>query len=315
MGPLWEDAKVTKVFHGSEYDMRMIKEIYGPLPRPLEDTKILAELVGAPRLGLDGLLEDRLGVRIKKTKSLQRADWAQRPLRPQLLEYAAGDVRHLLAMRDDLHEALKKMGRAAWFEEESRVYQAKDPPLPEPPTARTAHRIKGAKNLTPRQRAVLEELFMEREAWGKRRNTATFRLVGNDALLKLAQAQGQGPPPKGLEVLPRRMPPRQRERFGKAVERALAFPQGRLPRHDPPRKRKPPRGPPALMEALREAREKIARKLGIDPGVVLPGRTLVAIAKQRPRSLDDLEGVEGIRAWQVEVFGERILEAVRPRRT
>ena len=62
-----------------------------------EPTMIGAQLLGLPALGLDALLERYLG--LPPTKSRQKDDWAERPLSPEQEEYAARDVRHLLALR------------------------------------------------------------------------------------------------------------------------------------------------------------------------------------------------------------------------
>ena len=310
LGELWWDQAIVKVFHGSDYDMRMIKEVYGKTPVSLEDTKILGELIGAPRLSLGALLEDRLGIVVNKSKKLQRANWAKRPLGDALETYAAGDVRDLLALRDDMFEDLKEKGRESWFEEESQVYESLEPTIPNPATVQHAHRIKGTRGLPPWQLAVLEALWLEREAWGKRRNVATFRLVGNDALFRLATHQKKGGPPQNLDILPRRMKPQQKKRFESALKRGLAVVPTDYPSHNPPKRNKPPKGPPAASEVLREARERFAKKAGIQVATALPGRSLVAIAKARPRSLESLRQVEGVAAWRVEAFGEAILNAL-----
>lgn len=311
LAAVFGDSRFVKVFHGADYDLRMIQEAHGLRPAPFEDTQIAAQLLGVGAIGLESLLESRLGVKVVKSKKLQRANWARRPLPDDLLRYAVGDVADLLALRDDLAKELEAKRRLGWWAEECDSLQ----PIPategqEGP--RMAHRIKGAKDLDRRQLAVLEALWASRERWGREENRATFRLVGTEALLSIARAQ-KGGRPRGLGALPKRIPPARRAQFEEAVGRALALPRDRLPRFDPPRRRRAPKGPPKAMEALRSARGKAAKRLGIDPGVLISGRILAAIAKGRPRTVEELSAVEGVRAWQVEEFGAGLVAALKGR--
>src|SRR5205085_1265475 len=49
-------------------------------------------------------------------------------------------------------------------------------------------RVKGAKVLPPRQLAALRELYRWRETVAAEQDRATFRIIGNDALLAVARA-------------------------------------------------------------------------------------------------------------------------------
>ena len=84
--------------HGPDFDLRLLRRDLDIGVRGLVDTQVCAALLGEENLGLAHLLESRLGVRL--SKKYQRADWAERPLSPEMLEYAADDTRHL----DDLAE-------------------------------------------------------------------------------------------------------------------------------------------------------------------------------------------------------------------
>ena len=69
----------------------------------LFDTRIAAQLLNEPGIGLAALLEKYLGVRLDKR--FQRADWSARPLSPEMLAYAAADTHYLPQLRDILAAA------------------------------------------------------------------------------------------------------------------------------------------------------------------------------------------------------------------
>ena len=79
--PLWKvvgDPAVKVLMHGADYDIRVLDRDYGAQVRGLEDTQVMAQLLGEPKTGLAALLEQELGVRLDKKH--QRADWGRRPL-------------------------------------------------------------------------------------------------------------------------------------------------------------------------------------------------------------------------------------------
>ena len=79
--PLWKvvgDPAVKVLMHGADYDIRVLDRDYGAQVRGLEDTQVMAQLLGEPKTGLAALLEQELGVRLDKKH--QRAEWGRRPL-------------------------------------------------------------------------------------------------------------------------------------------------------------------------------------------------------------------------------------------
>jgi ribonuclease D len=85
------DPEVEVVFHDADYDLRLLDREYGFRATGVFDTRIAAQLLNEPGVGLAALLEKYMGVRLDKR--FQRADWSARPLSPEMLEYAASDTR------------------------------------------------------------------------------------------------------------------------------------------------------------------------------------------------------------------------------
>ena len=307
-GALLADAQVEKVFHDADYDLRTLDRDYGFRARHVFDTRISAQLSGEPAIGLAALLEKYLGVRL--TKAHQRADWSQRPLTPAMLAYAADDTRHLPRLRDALAERLTALGRLAWAEEEFRRLEdlrwtgAAD-------DGQAYQRIKGAKALSPRSLAALRELVTWREGVAAERDTALFRVIGNEALLGVSRALPRSPGDlAAIKDLPASLARRHGPALVASVARALA-----LADKDLPARTRAPRAPhdPELegrVERLKVARNTVAQQLGLDPGVLCGKSTLEAVARQRPADLAALGRIEDVRKWQVAVLGAALLAAL-----
>jgi ribonuclease D len=308
LGRVLADPAVEIVFHDADYDLRLLQKEFGIRATRLFDTRVAAQLLDEPGIGLAALLEKYMGVTLDKR--FQRADWSLRPLSADMLAYAATDTMHLLALRDILAGRLEAMGRTAWAEEEFALL---DPQrfAPEDDDEPAWLRLKGARLLKPRELAVLRELFQWRDELARRLDRAPFRVLNNDPMLALARQQPRTPdalrtiPGIGGETLARRG-----AHLLQAVERAMALPDDRLPRVERGPRRVPDPVFEARMERLKAVRNRLAPQVGLQPGVLCPNGTLEAIARAVPSSLDDLTQVPGIRRWQLQVLGRELLAAV-----
>ncbi|MEK1931948.1 MAG: DNA helicase RecQ [Pararhizobium sp.] len=65
-----------------------------------------------------------------------------------------------------------------------------------------------------------------------------------------------------------------------------------------------------LFQKLRALRASIAKDMNVPPYVIFPDTTLMALAKKRPTSGDDLLGIPGIGATKRERYGDVFLEAI-----
>lgn len=314
-----ENPAVPVVMHGADYDLRLLDRDLGIRLQGLFDTQVAAALLGEKALGLQALLESRLGISL--SKKYQRADWAERPLNEGMLEYAADDTRHLLRLADVLAGELAAAGRAAWAEEECRALEASatahgdDDDGPEDPVTR----VKGARDLTPREVTALREALAWRDELARERDKAPFRVVGDQPLLEavlhrpldqreLAAIKGF---PSGLARV-------EGIHLLQRFDHVAQLPDEELrPYPRPPRRGGPGRPSPeaeALAEKLKVVRNKRAEELGLDRGTLMANALVQAVALQQPRSLEALAGVDGMRAWQVEAVGPALLEALARRR-
>jgi ribonuclease D len=94
------DPKIQKVFHAAEYDLIVLNRDHGYPVVNIFDTMIAARVLGRPKVGLGNLLEEEFAIKLEKR--YQRADWGERPLKQEMLEYARLDTHYLIALRDKL---------------------------------------------------------------------------------------------------------------------------------------------------------------------------------------------------------------------
>jgi ribonuclease D len=107
----------------------------------------------------------------------------------------------------------------------------------------------------------------------------------------------------------------QAERRGReilaAVQRGLAVPEADLPRVERPPRRPVDSAYEARLERLKAARNLLAAKYELAPGVLCPNGTLEAIARINPASVEELARVPELRHWQVHEIGSGLLAALR----
>ena len=306
LGRMLADRAAEVVFHDADYDLRLLHQDYGWHPTHLFDTRVAAQLLGIRVFGLAALLQRYLGLKLDKKH--QRADWSMRPLPPDMRDYAAQDTMHLLELRDALARDLEGAGRWSWAEEEfARIEGTRW----ENGDASDAFlRIKGARDLTRRQLAILRELVLWRDDVAREKDRATFRVAGNEALLETARrAPRTREDLAAIKGMPRGMAERQGEALLAAIERGLAVADDKLPRF--PRAPRWDRDPDfeQRVNRLREVRERVARDLDLDPGFLISRERLEAVARRKPASLEDLRAIPEIRNWQVDVMGGELLVA------
>src|SRR5439155_1421875 len=103
-------------------------------------------------------------------------------------------------------------------------------------------RVKGAKALAPRQLATLRALYRWREEVAAQADTATFRIIGNDALLAVSKALPETHEALGrVSGLPAVLGRRHGEALLAATREGLTLPEAQLPRIE--RTARPPKDP------------------------------------------------------------------------
>ena len=304
------------VFHAASQDLPSLREL-GVEPGTIFDTELGARLAGLPRVGLQGVAEDILGLRLQKAHSA--ADWSTRPLPKEWLDYAALDVEILPDLREGIHQLLVTSGKLPLAREEFDALLTFTPPTRHPdPWRRLSglHQVRGQRSL-----AIARELWLAREEYAQSVDTAPGRLIPDRSIVAVAiEKPGSKSALAGLKAFQGRASRRELDRWWQAVTEgsttadlpALRSPSGLLP---------PPR---AWMEKAPDAHRRLviakdlltrqADRLTIPMENVLTPEHLRRICwdpidpssrEAIDRQLHDL----GARSWQREIAVPLLIEA------
>ena len=118
------NKKICKVFHAPDQDFDILYHIFGKLPENVFDTQIAAGVIGLDEvMGYARLCKALININLDK--SLQKADWLERPLAPELLKYAIKDVEYLIPLHRELTNAIDS--RNLWDTYKTRSAKLLDP--------------------------------------------------------------------------------------------------------------------------------------------------------------------------------------------
>ena len=303
-------ATITKVIHGADYDIRSLDRHYGFHVRNIFDTAIAARFTGITKFGLAAIIEDLLSITTNKSKRLQKADWGRRPLSDEALEYAATDVRYLIALRESLIQRLQVLGRMTWVTEEcARLEDLRY----EDPDLETAYlSVKGASKLDGSSLAMLRTLFLFREKEALRQHRPPYFIMPHATLIQLATN-----PTAELSEIPG-LGQKGLKRFGQGLQKAIKNGLAATPIYrtslittehmseDEFRRLKPIRKEQdRRLRRLKAWRASIGTSLSLDPSLLWPTVSLERLSKE-PDTFD-VELMSGdIRQWQRDSFASSL---------
>jgi len=302
-GAILADPRITKVLHGADYDLRILHRDFGFTAVNLIDTMICSQLLGYEAIGLAALLERHFGFKVDKTH--QRADWSQRPLPRNMLDYASTDTRHLLDLAAKLRDELNALGRWDWAIEEFQRLEAirwtdKDA------DGEPFRRLKGLGGLDRRSLAIIRALHEYRDRRARDADRPPFKIFSNDAIIETAKLR---PETEADLAKVKALAPPHRQRYGRdivrRVQEALALAEDQLPERGESKAWQRDRVLEGRVNKLRKVRDHIAGELKIDASVLAPRHVLNAIA-----TTGTLE-VPAMREWQKAVAGAAFLNALK----
>jgi len=310
------------ILHAASQDLPCLAEV-GFRPRQLFDSELAGRLLGYPRVALGTLVEEVLGFHLEKGHSA--ADWSVRPLREEMLRYAALDVEVLIELRDALAAELADQGKTEWARQEFAAVLTAMPAAARPdPWRRTSgiHRVQSRRGL-----AVVRELWTVRDRIAQAADLSPRRVLPDSAIIEAARSF-----PTNYQQLSRisgfagRQARRHEKEWLAAVTKARTSADselpdaagGPVPSGPPPAHRWAERDPAAAarLAAARSTVTAIAEANRLPVENLLAPDTLRRLSWDPPQPSDEetvalaLAGY-GARPWQVELTAGPIASALQ----
>jgi len=314
-----QDAEA--VLHAASQDLPCLAEV-GYRPRRLFDTELAGRLLGYPRVALGTLVEEVLGFHLEKGHSA--ADWSVRPLREEMLRYAALDVEVLIELRDALAAELTAQGKTEWARQEFDAVLATRPtPVRPDPWRRTSgiHWVQSRRGL-----AVVRELWAARDRIARIADLSPRRVLPDTAIIEAARSY---PVNHAQLIRISGFAGRQARRHEKdwlaAVARARAgaddeLPEtagGAIPNGPPPAHRWAERDPAAAarLTAARRVVTILAEENRLPVENLLSPDALRRLSWDPPRPPDEERVTQalaayGVRPWQIGLTAAPVAEAL-----
>jgi ribonuclease D len=306
LGGLFADQRCQKVFHAAQYDIVCLKRDYGFTFLNLFDTMLAARVLGWKRYGLGTILGDHFGVQLDKR--MQRHNWGTRPLSKKAMNYARLDTHFLLRLRDMQIAELRAKGR---FEEAQQAFerQTRVEPTSKEFDPDDFWRISGARELLPVEQAVLRRLFVFRDQYARKLDRPPFKVMNDATLVRLARARpADRRSLSQVKGLSHHMRHRAGDKLLHVIAEGLKAPSPSYPRNQHHR---PDDETLTRYEALRAWRKRTAEARSVEPDVILPNSTLMALAKRAPRTAQALAEVKVLDDWQRRTYGDQLLRVLK----
>jgi len=300
---LVENEDVLKVFHAGGQDVEIIHNLTGKTPHPIFDTQIAAMALGqGEQIGYGNLVDSWLGIQLDK--GARFTDWARRPLDKRQIDYAIGDVTHLVRIFPMIVNRLVKQGRGYWLDEE--MERLADPAnyMNDPELAWQRVKIPSRK---PDVLGRLKALAAWREIEARSKNLPRGRIVKDETLADIAahppREQGDLTKVRGLSAS------WGGNDIGGRMMKALAESKPLGPDEMPREEKRPGLGKEGgLVADLLKLLLKIrAREIDVAPRLLARTDELELLAAGRRNGLAILEG------WRCEQFGKDALDLVEGR--
>ena len=292
---LMQNQKVVKVFHSCRQDVEILYKMSGKVPTPLFDTQIAAMVCGfGESVGYERLVKAVFGIELDKTDCL--SNWQLRPLNEHQLEYACGDVTHLVNLYTYFKQKLEENGRLGWIKEELAV--AADPKTYQVNPQEIWQKIK-FRSHNSKVLSNLRDLAAWRELRAQEKNTPRQSIIKDDVLTMIATAA-----PKSKEELEKIRGMRKDVASGKLGDEIIEVIKKVKTDNKIAKKQavEDINFIPSLVEMFKLLLKIVSQQHDVVPKLIASEYDLQRLGAFKDKNNPVLEG------WRNEVFGERALK-------
>ncbi len=252
----------TTLVHAGREEFRFCKHAIGQRPTQWFDIQIAAGLIGLEYPAAYGtLIHKLLGRSLGKGET--RTNWRHRPLSDRQLEYALQDVLYLEPLYKAISSQLEELDRLPWLETELTAWLDQ---LERDEATSRWRRVSGISGLSPRNLAIVRELWNWRDSEAEQRDIPPRRVLRDDLMVEMARRQSGDPKRiRALRDMERRGIQRHIPAISACIDKALALPLSDCP--EPPQRAARPQFN-LLGQFLATAVNSMARSARVAPGLV-----------------------------------------------
>jgi len=281
LAPLWSAWSGKElIFHGADYDLRLLRRAGCPMPARIFDTMLAARLCSMAEFSYAALVDRFCSIKIAKAS--QKANWAARPLSPQMLDYAVNDTRHLAVIVSILQAELTRLGRIPWFEQacEKAIRSAE---LDKEIDREQLWRIPGSGHLRGRAAAIFRELWHWRDEEAQKVDKPTFHILHSEKLIDAAARLDAG---EDVEI--RHLRGSRAQKFFAAAERGRQMDESQWPKVIRTPRQRPSHAQFDRFLELKKHRDHVAEQMQLDPSLIAPKAILEGLAFRTEETLPKL---------------------------
>ena len=168
----------TWLLHSATQDLPCLAEI-GILPIDIFDTELAARLCGFEKFGLGSLALELLDFEMAKEHSA--ADWSIRPIKQEMLIYAALDVDVMHELHEKLQQKLEELERQDWAKAEfEKLLKFK----PKPAAKEAWRNLPGISKVKDKRRLqIAAALYSVRDEIARAQDIAPGRLIPDRSIM------------------------------------------------------------------------------------------------------------------------------------
>ncbi len=303
LGKLFARTDIQKVFHAGDYDIGCLKRDFDLTFHNIFDTMLAATALSEPNLGFAALVEKNFDIILDK--KYQRANWGERPLKPEMLQYAQYDSHFLIPLRDALLPLLEESNRLQLVLEEGEGMARLVKPLE--PHSEDIWRVKGAQDLSAEALSLLDALNHAREMIASKRDVPPFKVLSDRALIEIAQTQPHFIQELGL--LPS-LSESQVRRYGTLLMQAIEAWRENPQKVSPRRNHRLSDAEMKRRDALSNWRKQTGLDEGLPSNAIISRELLERLAHQEFASLDELEKAMKYFPYRFERYGDAIFQVL-----
>jgi ribonuclease D len=269
------------VAHAASQDLDVLMAACGVVPTTVFDTQIVAGFLGMSTPSLSRIVDKILGLSLPKADRL--SDWLERPMSERQIDYAVSDVAHLLALRTQLTERLRALGRLDWALSECDQVLSDRTPARDPEEA--WWKLGDVRSMSRRSRAVAQEVAAWRERTAAATNRPRRQVLSDLGLLAISQR-----PPHNADELRRsrgvdgrHLAQGRAAEILRAVHRGLDLPAEKIRMPSASREAQAPAAAVAVCSGLVR---QIADDLDFDQGLLATRADIAQLLSGEPSRLD-----------------------------